>query len=168
LVHGVLIFHDHAFAIGEASGIVDDGLIELHRVTALGHGGDNVEMLVEQPDLFDHAAIELSLASIGHLAHVPALELRDVPGVELNRTSLLLNPDGLLRQGIQDSAHSGGSVGMVKLAPQHGSFLLRTWEEPAGQPYGRAIAEVFQGRKLIVVRLSFRPMAAIHSFRSPP
>ena len=111
-------------------------------------------MLVEQPDLFDHAAIELSLASIGHLAHVPALELREVPGVELDRTSLLLNTDGLLGQGIQDSTQSGGSVGMVKLAPQHGSLLLGAWEDPAGQPYGRVIAEVFDGRELVVVRLS--------------
>jgi hypothetical protein len=44
---------------------------------------------------------------------------------------------------------------MVKLTPQYGSFLLRTWEEPAGQPYGRVIAEVFDGRELIIVRLSF-------------
>jgi hypothetical protein len=57
---------------------------------------------------------------------------------------------------------------MVKLATQNGSFLLGAWEEPAGQPYGRAIAEVFEGRELIVVTLSFRPMAAIHSFRSLP
>jgi hypothetical protein len=57
---------------------------------------------------------------------------------------------------------------MMKLAPQHGSFLLRAWEEPAGQPYGRMIAYVFYGRELIVIGFSFWPMAAIHSFRSPP
>jgi hypothetical protein len=85
-------------------------------------------MLVEQPDLFDHALIELTPFPIGHLAHVPALELRNVPGVELNRTSLLLNPDGILRQSIQDSAHPSGSVGMVKLSTQYSSFLLGAWE----------------------------------------
>jgi hypothetical protein len=52
---------------------------------------------------------------------------------------------------------------MVKLTLQHGSFLLGAWEESAGQPHRRAIAEVFDGGELIVVRLSFRPMAAIHS-----
>jgi hypothetical protein len=52
---------------------------------------------------------------------------------------------------------------MVKFAPQQGSFLLGAGEESASQPYGRAIAEVFDGRELIVVTLSFRPMTAIHS-----
>jgi len=64
---------------------------------------------------------------------------------------------------MQDSTHARSSVGMMKLAPQYGSFLLGALEEPAGQPYGRAIAEVFDGGKLIVVRLSIRPMAAINS-----
>jgi len=113
-----------------------------------------MEMPVEQSDLRDHGFIEFTPLSIGHVADVPALELRDVPGVELYWTSLLLNPDGLLGQGIQDSAHPGGSVGMVKLTTQHGPFLLGAWEEPAGQPHGRAIAEVLDGRELIVVRLS--------------
>jgi len=168
LVHGVPVLHNHTFTPGQAAGIVDDGPIELHRVIALGHGGDNMEMPVEHADLRDHGFIEFTPLSIGHLAHVPALELREVSGVELDRTSLLLNTDGLLGQGIQDSTQSGGSVGMVKLAPQHGSLLLRAWEEPAGQPHGRVIAEVFQGRELVVIGFSFRPMAAIDSFRSPP
>jgi hypothetical protein len=43
---------------------------------------------------------------------------------------------------------------MMKLATQHGSFLLGAWEELAGQPQGRAIAEIFDGRELIAVRLS--------------
>jgi hypothetical protein len=51
----------------------------------------------------------------------------------------------------------------MKLATQHSSFLLGAWEEPAGQPYRRVIAEVFDGRELIVIRLSLRPMAAINS-----
>src|SRR5208337_2884473 len=43
-VRGIPVLHNHAFAPGQATGIVDDGAIELHRVTALGHGGDNMEM----------------------------------------------------------------------------------------------------------------------------
>src|SRR5271157_5645435 len=112
-----------------------------------------MEMPVEQTNLRDHGFVEFTPLSIGHLADVPAFELRDVPGIELNRTPLLLNPDGLLGQGIQDSAHSGGAVRMMKLAPQNGSFLLRTREEPAGQPHGRAIAYVFDGRELIEVEV---------------
>src|ERR1035441_2526972 len=115
-------------------------------------------MPIEQANLRNHGFIQFTPLSIGHLADVPALELRDVPGVELDWTSLLLNPNGLLGQGIQDSAHAGGSVGMMKLTPQYGSFLLGAWEEPAGQPHGRAIAEVFNGGGLIVVGLSFPPM----------
>jgi hypothetical protein len=122
-----------------------------------------VEIPVEQTDLRDYGFIEFTPLSTGHLADVPTFELRDVPGIELDRTSLLLNPGGLLRQGIQDSAHSRGSVRMVKLATQHGSFLRGAWGEPAGQPHGRTIAEVFDGGELLVVGLSFRPMAAINS-----
>ena len=71
LISGVLVFHNHAFAPGQAAGIVDDSPIQFHRVTALGHGGDNMEMPVEQTDLRDHALIEFTPLSIGHLAHVP-------------------------------------------------------------------------------------------------
>jgi hypothetical protein len=92
-VSGVLVLHKDAFAEGEAAAIMDDGAIELHRVAALGHGGDNMEMPVKQPDLFDHTFIEFTPLSIGHLADVPASELHDVPGIELDRTSFLLNLD---------------------------------------------------------------------------
>jgi hypothetical protein len=61
---------------------VDDGLIELHRITALGHGGNNMEMSIEEPNLRDYGFIKFTPLSIGYLANVPALELRDVPGVE--------------------------------------------------------------------------------------
>jgi hypothetical protein len=89
-------------------------------------------MPVEQTNLCDHGFVEFTPLSIGHLADVPASELHDVPGVELDRASLLLDSDGLLRQGIHDPAHPSGSVGMVKLTPQYSSFLLGAWEEPAG------------------------------------
>jgi hypothetical protein len=122
-----------------------------------------MEVLIEQAYLFNDALVEFTPLSIRQLADVPALELRNVPGVELDRASLLLNPDGILRQCIQDSAHAGGSVGVMKLASDHGPFLIGAWEELAGQPHGRATAEVFNGRELVVIRLSFRPMAAINS-----
>ena len=46
-------------------------------------------MLVEQTDLRNDTLIEFTPLSIRHLADVPALELRNVPGVELDWASLL-------------------------------------------------------------------------------
>jgi hypothetical protein len=87
-----------------------------------------MEMPVEQTDLRDHGFVEFTPLAIGYLADVPTLELRDVPSIELDWTSLLLDPDGLLGQSIHDSAHSGGSVGMMKLALQHSPFLFGAWD----------------------------------------
>ena len=52
---------------------------------------------------------------------------------------------------------------MMKLSTQHSAFPVGAWEELAGQPYGRTVAYVFYGWKLVVIGFSFRPMAAIDS-----
>ena len=89
LVYGVPVFHNHAFTEGQAVGIVDDGLIELYGITALRHDRYDMEVLIEQAYLFNDALVEFTPLSIRQLADVPALELRNVPGVELDWASLL-------------------------------------------------------------------------------
>ena len=53
-----------------------------------------MEMPVEQSDLRDYVFLEFTPLSVGDLAETPALELGDVPGVELRWIPLLLNPEG--------------------------------------------------------------------------
>jgi hypothetical protein len=91
-----------------------------------------MEMPIEQTDLLDHDFVEFTSLSIRHVADVPTLEHRNIPGVKLDWTPLALDLDGLLGQRVHDPAHPSGSVGMVKLTPQYSSFLLGAWEEPAG------------------------------------
>jgi hypothetical protein len=55
---------------------------QLHRVTVLGNGGENMEISIEQPDLREHGFIEFTPIPIDHRADIPGIELRNISSVE--------------------------------------------------------------------------------------